>query len=207
VIYESQVADHRQSVRALQAVASGYPSAHETPDCDGNFPLHVACGYYLADLSILTFLVEQNPIGLRTVNYNGCFPMHIAAQSNLPISALKYLIDRYPQSLQRQDCKGNLPLHHAILRECFQVESVEVLLAECPASARHANRKGDLPLHVACANRSPQAIIDLLIQAYPHAQACCNAMGRLPLPMSCSDDTLDLSDSFSSMEQSCDSWS
>jgi ankyrin repeat protein len=207
VIYESQVADNRQSVRSLQAVASGFPSAYETPDCDGNFPLHVACGYYQADLSILTFLVEQNPIGLRTVNYNGCFPMHIAAHSNLPVAALKYLIDRYPQSLQRQDCEGNLPLHHAILRECFQVESVEVLLEECPASARHANHKGDLPLHVACANRSPHAILDLLIQAYPHAQVCCNAIGRLPLLVRCPDDTLDLSDSFSSMEQCCDSWS
>jgi ankyrin repeat protein len=184
IIYESQITDD-QSVDVLRAVTTGYPKAHQMADCNGNLPLHVACSFYQNDLSIITYLIDQNPTVLHTVNYNGCFPLHVAARSDLPVSALQYLIEQFPRVMGMQDCEGNLPLHHAVQRDCFLLESVQLLVEKCPAAARHANMKGRLPLHLACLNFAPPPVLEALIEAYPEALSSYDGDGKLPVHLSC----------------------
>lgn len=184
IIYESQITDD-QSIEVLKAVTEGYTKAHQMADGSGNLPLHVACSFYQNDLSIITYLIDQNPTVLHTVNYNGCFPLHLAAKSDLPIAALQYLIEQFPRVLHMQDCEGNLPLHYAVLRDCFLFESVQLLVDKCPRSASHTNLKGKLPLHLACMNFAPPPVLDLLLAHNPQGLSCYDTDGQLPVHLTC----------------------
>lgn len=115
-------------------------------------------------------------------------------------SAIKLLIDAFPDDTKRKDGRGWLPLHWAAALNSTEPESMKALIVEFPFEAQkghmHSERKilvdsntddqnpphkGLMPLHFACSLRYPiVSNIKRIAKAFPSALMMPDHRGWLP---------------------------
>jgi len=110
-------------------------------------------------------------------------------------SAMRHLMDAFPDQNKKRDARGWLPLHWAAALDAMEEEYVRNLTLILPVIAKtehqvvpkslnalDASTMGLLPLHFACAQRHPRIEnIKSLLMAYPEAIRIPDARGWLPL--------------------------
>ena len=138
--------------------------------------------------TVISWLVEKNPLAMQAANNEGDLPLHLVTEhDSCSVSSLKLLSEKFPRALQMQNSYGNLPLHFAVRngKGVNRLGIVQFLLDQYPGAAYRTNGAGGLPLHVACANNAPLAVIDLLVQNNPGGLAVYDSKGRLPFHWAC----------------------
>lgn len=95
-------------------------------DQKGDTPLHYAVKN--EDLEIIKLLLEQSDrINPNLQNFEGLTPFALAAQKNI-VSTLEILLDNKDVDINREDQKGNTPLHHAVQNNCL--DATKLLLKQ-----------------------------------------------------------------------------
>jgi len=142
-------------------------------DSDGNTPLHLCC----ANLSP----PDTTDEGKQTVD----------------LSVLKTLLDRVPDSLEKQNNEGDTPLHLFLASSLVSrftdpwakefdditTEALQMIMKRVPFNDCYLLKdlSGATPLHVAITNESNESILTLLIEAAPAACKTGDKAGMTPL--------------------------
>jgi hypothetical protein len=90
-------------------------------------------------------------------------------------------IERYPESLAKEDKDRQLPLHIVLMNDSSAVDLALIMMEKYPAALQHRDIDLDLPVHLECENQSRSIIIAKCIDLYPEALAKSNKEGDLPL--------------------------
>ena len=153
------------SVNVVEFIYSKHKSAIATERNDGVYPIHLACGFYLGDPSVLNFLLRQYPQGASKVcTVIEWSPLHSACHggvSHVPI--LERLHQLEPTMINRRDKHGRTPLHLACRSNKGNGAVVKFLVRTAPANI---NVRDTLewwtPLFLACVYQPPSVIQALL---------------------------------------------
>jgi hypothetical protein len=192
---------------ALLFVDQWPESAHERdPTRDGRTPLHVAVASFArGGPALLRLLAERSPQSLRTTDYKGRLPLHLADC----LESARILLECCPEAARVQDRDGRLPAHAVIAAvsrtaaklqqngpaegteenipppEEWPLRVAQLLVEAHPESLLAQDRKnGWVPLHaVLFDKRAPLDAVAFLIEAQPLALQVPDRVGRLPLHM------------------------
>ena len=168
----------------LKSIISTNPEAVRERDRHDEL-LHLAAEN--RSVGFVKLLFEQDSTALRTRNWLGQLPFHVACRS-CNVETAKFLYHMYPESInvQEDEDKGyplNIFLCWCDPRSHVRHEYVELLgflLQHDRDGVRTPINMGNLPLHYAC-RRKNLAAVRLLYDSYPEAIFSRNRYGRTPL--------------------------
>lgn len=87
-----------------------------TSDCQNNLLLHHVCKS-AAPPEVIECVLGAYTNAAAFPGHNGAYPLHLAVESGVPVTALLKILQAYPPAVQRQEQrKGRLPLHLAAHR-------------------------------------------------------------------------------------------
>jgi ankyrin repeat protein len=172
-------------------------------DKSGRSPLHILCRYsyrrQVLDVEAVRLLVDLYPENLRDVDVNndGRIPFHeaclVATRESMP--AMRYMIERFPESIMTLTDKGETGLHIALGNTRFYGEEVidtvpiVELFAEVSPEAFNVacTVYGFIPLHVACMSYADDQydLVRNLVEAFPEGLNRLDNYGRTPLHVLC----------------------
>ncbi|KAL7572728.1 hypothetical protein ACA910_008998 [Epithemia clementina (nom. ined.)] len=153
------------SLDVLEFVYSKHPDAIATPRNDGVYPLHLACGFYLGNSSVINFLLNEYPQGAQKVcTVIEWSPLHSACHGGVPdVSLLERLHNLDPTMMHQTDKHGRTPLHLACRSRKGNPQAVEYLVRTAPGSLNvRDNLDGWTPLFLASV-RQPPAVIEAML--------------------------------------------
>jgi len=173
-------------------------------------PLHLALqgelGWGRSKLSweTIRFLVQAWPDAMREKDdlmdylplhfaiHFGCTDietdlMNRACKVKSSLTAIKWLVQVWPNAVRVQDDVGWLPLHLAVRFGCT-ADVVQILVYEWPESCQVPTTNDMLPLHFACSHQS-SAVTLFLLDCYPQAVHFKNNKLQLPLHTACMRET------------------
>jgi len=108
------VASKEPSLESIGALVQAYPDSLVCKESSGlRTPLHLACLSQNSDSEIVQFLLQYNPDAALIVDRIERLPIHYACANNRVVSGIDALLDRFPETSQRRDGQGWLPLHIA----------------------------------------------------------------------------------------------
>jgi hypothetical protein len=94
----------------LEALVFAYPEGLEKPESgSGRIPLHLAMRAQVSK-TILEFLIQRHPYGLRTPDRAGRLPIHYACSNNVSDQVVQALLQECPESIRCPDKLGWTPL-------------------------------------------------------------------------------------------------
>ena len=151
---------------------------------DGMSHLHHACSSSMVSLDIIKLLVEKNPDSMRSKDFKGRLPLHVACLNKVSFEILHFLVWQEVALVREKEGSGRLPVHLA----CAAGASLEVvaLLVECfPESVRFVDHSSNLPLHLACLNMVSFEVVQFLVGlCHAHVREI-DGRGRLPVHLAC----------------------
>jgi len=119
---------------------------------------------------------------------SGSIPLHIASEKP-SLMVLKYLIERYPEGICRDDNNGLLPLHRAFTGWLSDddLDRIRILVEADPFTILSKSHNGRTPLQRAFLTRAPHNIKTFLEARQAEAiqairEAFDETMDELPLP-------------------------
>jgi hypothetical protein len=118
------------------------PRQMNTPDVNGQLPLHRALCRDNVALGSIKLLVKGNPLAIRTSDNLGGLPLHVACYHHESTKVVDYLIGLDPNTLTAVDRVGNTALHVACLGASYGI--IALLLEKYGAlsvSKRNAHNK------------------------------------------------------------------
>eukprot|EP01035_Chromulina_nebulosa_P036480 gene36480-49135_t len=129
-----------------------------TSSHDGSTPLHLAVRSSSNSLAFVRELVRLYPSALEMGDSEKNTPLHcVSAVSSEGPQILQALLDAAPQTAQKRNCLGELPLHHLIKSSPpVSPEMIATLLAAYPDAVNIRDRSGCLPIHIAVKYASVQ---------------------------------------------------
>lgn len=122
-------------------------------------------------------------------------PLHLACKLGAPLSVVKLLVQKNPESLSRKDGFGpgdrHTPLHYACVYSSFEI--IKYIIDQHPlslyltASKREYGRNGFSLLHHACYHRASTTIIKAIVSKAPTLvrQESTGPCHCLPLHIAC----------------------
>lgn len=125
--------------------------------------LHVACQKDHAK-AVVKKLIELTPTILQEPDYEGNYPIHHARNGG-SFDNMKTIIDADRLAIQRQNGKGEYPLHLACHHSILQLPKIQV-------DVRDEN--GETALHHACSFGVDEAVEKLLQHPDVHVNECNN---------------------------------
>jgi len=152
----------------VQFIHSKNDRAVRTPRNDGVYPIHLACGYYRGDPSVINYLLDQYPEGATKVcSVIHWSPLHSASHGGISdLDVMKRLHNADPSMIRSQDRHNRTALHLACLSKHGNPALIEFLMQTAPETAGvEDNLFGRTPLHLLCINQAPDTIrvmLDLL---------------------------------------------
>ncbi|GHP12325.1 hypothetical protein PPROV_001105300 [Pycnococcus provasolii] len=76
--------------------------------------------------------IQSNPGEVRQKNFRGWFPLHWAAYNKAPLDVVRYLVEKYPDSVrEKTGSGGSLPLHMAAAHDA-PLDVVRYLVEQYP---------------------------------------------------------------------------
>ena len=121
------------------------PRQMNTPDVNGQLPLHRALRRGNVALGSIKLLVKGNPLAIRTSDNLGALPLHVACYHHESSKVVDYLIGLDPNTLTAVDRVGNTPLHVACLGANYDI--IALLLEKHDAlSVSKRNVHNKLPI-------------------------------------------------------------
>ncbi|OQR81834.1 hypothetical protein THRCLA_11364 [Thraustotheca clavata] len=163
----------------------------------GRLLLH---GASRAPIEIFDWLLQENPIAVKSKSHSGLLPLHMAVRQHASPRRLQRLIDAYPESICVESKNGDTPLdwadrvlldpismeilpNQAIrLAEASDWDGLGKLIASNPLAAQTCDSYGMLPLHWASTEANvPIDLLHTLLKAYPIGVKTTNKANLLPL--------------------------
>ena len=195
--------DDGAAVRPLlvKALLKVYRKACSVPDSYGALPLHYAVDHMSLDEPVLIDIFDAFPDGARHENDIGQLPVHSLISSVLaggPERNLlfKKLMLHYPEAVERIDCHGSSPIHHALERSSLDDLSCQ-LVDRFPNILWERDGSNVLPFHAllmrVLMNREETvpALLQTMLDLYPGVSSKLNSANTLPLHQSLSDPVFD----------------
>lgn len=105
-----------------------------------------------------------------------------------PPKLMRLLITMHPEKLLHADCRGWLPLHHAVAgpsrgaggEDQQEDEIISMILVACPQACTQRDKYGRLPFHLACLSGKGVWLLKKLEQHYPKAVQDVDVVLGLP---------------------------
>lgn len=105
---------------------------------------------YGASIKDIQKIVENDPNWVQVQDVNGFLPIHYALATGKPdITIIRYLFEKYPESLTVATKFGNTPLHQACCYHSTSLEIIQFLVEKCPWTFTMFNKLGETPLDIA----------------------------------------------------------
>jgi ankyrin repeat protein len=168
----------------LKLLIEKYPEAlrHAATECD-NLPLHLAAMKKSPDFCRI--LIEAYPGSEWLINGNiGALPLDIACQYNT-VATVKYFYHLYPESINKKDSFGWLPIHSVIMgleNRSNPENGIEVIRFLLDHNMSAISSTGETPLHIACSIKNVTlGVFRVLIDAFPDSLRRENKNGYMPL--------------------------
>lgn len=132
--------------------------------------------------------IKNHPEEAQTIGNRGSLPIHRACNlgTMVPLEVIEQLIDAYPQSLEHKAGKcAELPLHVAVSHEHngLHMEIVKLLLRHYKEGAAVQDAHGQTPLtsHLFFYRHPNLQVIQMLVEAHPHAIQMIDIYQKCPL--------------------------
>ncbi|KAL7566267.1 hypothetical protein ACA910_011327 [Epithemia clementina (nom. ined.)] len=147
-------------------------------------------------LNLLKTLIAETPSIAQSEEWLGMDPLHeTIMRGNADDDVILYLIESFPEAVERGNWEGRLPLHLACLHAC-SLDVVRVLAERYPTALELPDVDGDRALHMSvCCERSGEKgstklrfnldIVRYLIERNPEALTQGNDEQQLPLHVAC----------------------
>jgi len=166
--------------KVIKFLHKSFPEASKRADFTGMLPLHYACKSKNPNNEVITYLLKQNPSGLRERDKKGFRPQECLSSNN---SLLKEF--ERGESYWRACNIIENKLASLILEEQWDAALVRVKEAPMETKIWTINKDNHLrylPLHYACIHKAPIELIKALLDAYPSAALTrCQEYDMLPL--------------------------
>jgi hypothetical protein len=140
------------------------------------------------DMYDLLYVLKTRPKSLTERDPNELTVLQLACSSYTAltishrISFCRQLMALYPKAIIQRDSDGQTALHHALqITPAPSLRLVRSLLACDPSCAKMKDSAGSLPLHVAVMGTSSNAIIKMLVMAYPDGISVQDGTGTTAL--------------------------
>ena len=153
------------SLDVVQYLYSKNKLAIQTERLDGVYPIHLACGFYRGDASVLNFLLEEYPESASKVcTIIEWSPMHSACHGGVTdLEFLQKLHALDPTMIHKGDKHGRTPLHLACRSRKGNPQMIQFLVQNAPTTIHVRDAlDGWTPLFLACLHQSPPVIEALL---------------------------------------------
>jgi ankyrin repeat protein len=122
----------------------------------------------------------------RIIDKNNDIPMHIAVRMGCTPRLVQLMLTAYPESVQRRDHDGFLPLHLAVKHHKGRLwvnmcELTMIIYSAYPRAISEPDGDGNIALHIALRYQGPDEMIRYLIQAYPQGASTKDKLGNVAL--------------------------
>lgn len=180
------------SENVTRKIVECYPLSVETMNCDSLLPLHCCLMRTRDDIllgrKIAMFLLKKYPRGAMARAKNGNLPLHLAMQNCADTIVIKSLLSIFPSSPTLQNTLGRFPLHSAATAgPKANVDAIQLLLETHAEACRAREQKNSsLPIHFACACNATDAVVTLLLTAFPESIYARDSNERTPLQLAIS---------------------
>ena len=150
-------------------------------DCDGNYPLHMACACSRSNIATVQLLMDHGA-GINAVNKYGQTPLHTAAGGDDDRPDLCKLLVKHGTKIHAVDEDGNQPLQLA----CHQdhIETLKFLVSQ-GADANAVNKHGQTPLHAAAGGKKDCPHLCKLLVKHGTKIGAVDKDGNQPLHVAC----------------------
>jgi ankyrin repeat protein len=188
--------NHNINDDLVKVLLDAYPEATRE-FCFGTLPLHFAC-LQGASLNLVYMLIDKNIEAVSVKDKNEMLPLHyLCASKSALLECAKWLIDWYPEGVATKDWSDRTPLLYALGAHFYQdtwptrsvskedAALISLLLFPGALTHRWEPENSCLPIHIACKNKAPREILDILLKHYPEAIYAKDDNGMLPLHFSC----------------------
>jgi ankyrin repeat protein len=134
-------------INIIEHLVQVYPAAIHTKNIFGQLPIHLAMQTSdKSNFEGLTFLAQQQPDVLSSLDERGMCCAHYACSSKNAVKKLELITELCPEAFRCQSDSCGLPIHHACTNGCNE-EVLQNLIAQYPESLGvHVGSLGS-PLH------------------------------------------------------------
>ncbi|GFH55810.1 hypothetical protein CTEN210_12286 [Chaetoceros tenuissimus] len=143
-------------------------------------PLHVAVQNPSFTSTVLSILINANPLASSKDMIGNRLPIHLALHSNSNLEVVKALHESNPTSIEKETQSGDLCLHIAAANNAPR-DIIEFLVNQYQGAIFKPNHLGDLPLHCAIENRASLETVKMLLKESPQGISTQNRIGNTPL--------------------------
>ena len=154
---------------------------------EGYLPLHLAA--YAMSAAFCKVLISAYQESLMIESRDGSLPIHDLCNLNRradAVDTIQYMLELYPESINRRDGLGYLPIHYAASKARHgRIDTMKLLLKHDPdaVSKKTTDGKGQLPLHLACRYCKRPEAIQVLYDAFPEAIVVLDGDRKMPLQL------------------------
>jgi ankyrin repeat protein len=168
-------------LKVVEALLRAEPTAAARRNSEGNFPLHIAVRNPTS-VEVVEALLRADSTVISQRDNGGNLPLHLALMDMVLVDddgdgfesifsyialkdIIRALLHADPSAAARQNIKGNLPLHLAVMSSRWTVEIVEALLAAYPSATSQKNIDGIIPLDFATKHQASTDVVEALLRA------------------------------------------
>ena len=165
---------HDAEFQIVYFILMEYPEAATRCTSLREYPIIYGLIYNMVDPTIIKSIVAAHPDAASVSKYSAK-PLHIAISRAYQYrerygenDLVEVVLEAYPDSVQKPDKYGRLPLQLALLKH-VKCKVVQEIFNKYPEAASVVDLKGTLPLHTAIYERATHSIIRKICEAYPEA--------------------------------------
>jgi len=161
---------HGAVVQVIETLVDIFPEALQTPNNNGDLPLHVAFHANAERKTMLCLITAMAEHRIpHTSNIAGDFPLHLGCRANSRLEIIRLLMQHYPAAGNVFDYSGQLPVH-LHLSSTSAAEVVEFWKSTLPRALLKSTRGGNLPFHtVALKNSASVDVVFEVLKGHPDA--------------------------------------
>jgi hypothetical protein len=165
---------HDAEFQIVYFILMEYPEAATRCTSLREYPIIYRLIHHMVDPTIIKSILAAHPDAASVSKYSAK-PLHIAISRAYQYrerygenDLVEVVLEAYPDSVQKPDKYGRLPLQLALLKH-VKCKVVQEIFNKYPEAASVVDLKGTLPLHTAIYERATHSIIRKICDAYPEA--------------------------------------
>ena len=170
----------------IQSIIDSNRSVLKSTDRHGSLPLHIALVNPHVTLRVVQLLLNGWTESISQPDRYGDLSIHYLCENKdldeaVSVDILNYLLETHPESVERGNSGGELPIH-AAARSGMSFTFIKILVHEYPESVRSLDDEHELPIHRACASRNCCFdTVKYLLDIYPESIEADAGGGFVPI--------------------------
>jgi ankyrin repeat protein len=122
------------SITSAQLIINAFPESTRRKDNEGNYPLHIECGYQCR-FEVISQLIELCPDALLQTNQQRNLPLHLLLRNQSSFEAILLVMDKCPEAILYKDDNGDLPIVYESMHN-FRLEVISKFIQLHPPYLR-----------------------------------------------------------------------